>query len=77
MDDFDSIVAGLEEELDLDTEDVVDMTTLSIKELLDIATSTEENLLDRLEAVRPRSQWGRDQHSLREAARLELKRRQK
>lgn len=77
MTDFEDIVSGLQEEFaNIDTSDVVDMTTLSLQELLDVAATTEEDLLNGRQAVFPREQWARDMHSLRYAARMELMRRQ-
>lgn len=73
MTDFDDIVSGLE--FDLDTTDVVDVSKLNIKELLEIITTADELLLDASQAVRPREQWARDLHSLRNAAQIEYRKR--
>lgn len=74
MTDFDDIVSGLEFD-ELDTTDVVDVSKLNIKELLEVITTADEMLLDASQAVRPREQWARDLHSLRNAAQIEYRRR--
>lgn len=73
-DPFDEIVSGLE--LDEDTTDVIDMTELSMEELLQIVADETEALMDDGQAIRPRTQQARDSHSLRAAARIEIQRRQ-
>ena len=74
MTDFEDIVSGLEFD-ELDTTDVVDVSKLNIKELLEVITTADEMLLDASQAVRPREQWARDLHSLRNAAQIEYRRR--
>jgi hypothetical protein len=78
MDDpSEDIFAQLEEEMgEVDTSDVIDMTKLSIPELLVIYGEETEDLMDEGQAMNPRTQEARDKHSLRYAARIELQRRQ-
>lgn len=76
MTDFEDIVGGLAAEFEeIDTDGIVDVSKLSIKELLEVITTADEMLLDASQAVRPREQWARDLHSLRNAAQLEYRRR--
>lgn len=71
------IFAQLEEDMgDIDTSDVIDMTKLTIPELLEIYGNKTEGLMDEGQAINPRTQEARDDHSLRYAARMELHRRQ-
>ena len=76
MTDFEDIVGGLTAEFeDIDTAEIVDVTKLSIKDLLEIIATADEMLLDASQAVRPSEQWARDLHSLRNAAQIEYRKR--
>lgn len=78
MDDpSEDIFAQLEQDMgEIDTSDVIDMTKLTIPELLEIYGDKTEGLMDDGQAMNPRTQEARDDHSLRYAARMELHRRQ-
>ena len=73
MDDFEELIKDLDSEID--TSDVVDMTKLTIEELLTLYAEETESLMDAGQAIRPRTQDARDRQSLRYAARMELDRR--
>jgi hypothetical protein len=70
--DFEDIIAGLEID---QPDDIVDVTALSIKELLKLIHEADETLMDAQQARYPTQQWARDLHSLRNAAQLEYRRR--
>lgn len=73
--EFEELIKGLTREVD--TSDVVDMTKLTIEELLTLYADETESLMDAGQAIKPRTQDARDSHSLRYAARIELDRRMK
>lgn len=67
---------ALEQEMGkVDVDDVVDMSKLTNRELLDIWSATEAELLEREQILFPRDQQARDASSLREAAMLTFKKR--
>lgn len=68
-DDFDSIIEGLEIE---DPDDVLDVTTLSVPELVELKVKLERELFELQQALMPKTQEARDKHSLRNAVQLEL-----
>ena len=71
-DDFESIIEGLEIE---EPDDVVNVQELSTEELINYKIRLEKELFEREEALNPKTQRGRDAHSLRNAVNLELDRR--
>lgn len=74
--DEDGLFAALEEEIgDVDTSDVIDFSTLTNTQLLDIWTSSEEELMASQHAIWPKDQKGRDLTSIRQAAMLLYKKR--
>jgi hypothetical protein len=78
MDDpFFDIINGLDElKLD-DSENVVDVTKLTIAELLSKFDELNNDLFELGEAMNPVSQKARDMHSLRSAIYVEIQKRKK
>jgi len=74
MDDpFDDIVSGLD--IDVDEDDVLDVTTLSTMELSGLIADLDKDLTEGHEALHPGTQQARDKHSLRNALQVELRKR--
>lgn len=71
-DDFNDIVEGLMLET---PSDVLDVTTLQMSELAIKRSKIIDELTDRGEVMNPRTQRGRDLHSLLQAIRIEIGRR--
>lgn len=72
----DDLFAFLEEGMgEVDTSDVIDVSTLSTLELFNMFAELNTELFECKEAIRPKSQWARDAHSLRNAIQVELQRR--
>lgn len=71
-DDFNDIVEGLMLET---PSDVLDVTTLQMSELAIKRSKIIDELTDRGEVMNPRTQSGRDLHSLLQAIRIEIGRR--
>ena len=73
-DDFDDIISGLDFDV---PEDVIDVSTMSIEELLNKLDYLNETLFEMHEALNPQTQEARDMHSLRNAVQIELSKRSK
>jgi hypothetical protein len=72
----DDLFAALEAEMgEIDTSDVVDLSTFSTADLLILWKGTEEELLRTGHAIWPRNQEERDLTSVRQAAMLLFKKR--
>ena len=74
FDDFDDIVSGLNFDI---PNDIIDVTKMSISELVDKLDELNEKLFEMHEALNPRTQEARDMHSLRNALQVELSKRSK
>jgi hypothetical protein len=72
MDDFDQIMSGVELE---EPEDVIDFSELDRNELLDLYHSLTKRLLDLGQTIDPKTNEGRETHSQRAAAVVELHKR--
>lgn len=55
--------------------ELVDLTTLTIQQLLELRHEAEQYVLDNRQTLRPQTQEARDAHSRRNAVQLELRRR--
>lgn len=64
-----------EAELEVDTPDIVNVRELSNIELLTLYKSQKDILLALGEVIHPKTQEGRDAHSLYGACKIEIKRR--
>ena len=73
IDMFESMVKDIQ----FDTDDVVDVTKLSIESLMDNLVDLQTQLLDSGEALHPSTQESRDMHSLRNSIQIELRKRGK
>jgi hypothetical protein len=73
-DDFDSIISGLSFDI---PEDIIDVSTMSIEELVDKLDELNTELFDMGEALKPTTQESRDMHSLRNAIQVEIFKRSK
>ena len=73
-DDFDDIVSGLDFDI---PEDIIDVSQMSIEELLEKLDYLNETLFEMNEALNPKTQNARDMHSLRNAVQVELSKRSK
>jgi len=73
-DDFDSIISGLSFDI---PEDIVDVSKMSIEELVDKLDELNTELFDMGEALKPITQESRDMHSLRNAIQVEIFKRSK
>ena len=60
-DDFDSIVAGMSFDI---PDDIVNVSEMSIEELVTTLDNLNEELFDMGEALDPKTQESRDKHSL-------------
>lgn len=77
MDDpFFDIVNSIEIDIEC-IDDVVDVTTLSISELVSKFDEINESLFDLGQALRPTTKEARDLHSLRSAIYVEIQKRKK
>ena len=74
MNDFDSIIKGLDME-EVDETEVVNVQHLSTPELISLQGELTDNLLGRGQGLHPSNQDARDDHSLRNAIQVELARR--
>lgn len=73
-DDFDNIVAGMSFDI---PDDIINVSEMSIEELVTTLDNLNEELFDMGEALDPKTQESRDKHSLRNAIQVELFRRSK
>jgi ribosomal protein L29 len=73
-DDFDNIVAGMSFDI---PDDIINVSEMSIEELVTTLDNLNEELFDMGEALDPKTQESRDKHSLRNAIQIELFRRSK
>lgn len=73
---FESIVKDLEFDVS-DIDDIVDVSKLSIKLLMDNLLDIQDKLMKDGEALRPSNQESRDLHSLRNSIQIELRKRGK
>lgn len=72
---FMELMKGMDTVFDGVSDDVLDVTSLSNKALLERNADILEELLDNGQAVNPTSQWARDLHSLRNAIQVEIRKR--
>lgn len=73
MSDFDDIVAGVQ--IEVNEAEIMNVMDLPTDRLIELQGELEELLFDEEQALRPRTQEARDNHSLRNAIQVELSRR--
>ena len=72
--DFSGFESQFDEEVP-NFDDVIDVTTLTWQEVMELSEEVSQKLIKEGQALVPREQWARDAQSLREACRVDLQRR--